>query len=53
MYPNCHRIKSQKNVYTRQGGALGYPILPLWGVGSRSADKPQNKGRWLPCSWGQ
>ena len=22
MYPNCHRIKSQKNVYTRQGNAL-------------------------------
>ena len=22
MYPNCHRIKSQKNVYTRQGTAL-------------------------------
>ena len=22
MYPNCHRITSQKNVYTRQGIAL-------------------------------
>ena len=39
MYPNCHRITSQKNVYTRQGCTLGwYASAPL---GRRNAPKGQ------------